>query len=121
MMDYYLKAASRDALYTALQSAGIADKMGEDWYVFDGVNLDVIGTIMAPTGQLGEFDMPIMAPVPGFHANLRMEEEIPDPTHLPLIDPPETPHRGWACTTAVDPTPEYDPEFPVERSAPEGS
>lgn len=86
-MDYYLKAASEAALMTALEAAGVVKSYtvkNEQGVVVDtrfvtqpGYDLDVVGTIYKPTGnmiqQTGEFarEVPEMAALPGFHANLR--------------------------------------------------
>ena len=86
-MDYYLKAASEAALMTALETAGVVKSYtvkNEQGVVVDthfvtqpGYDLDVVGTIYKPTGnmiqQTGEFarEVPEMVALPGFHANLR--------------------------------------------------
>jgi hypothetical protein len=86
-MDYYLKAASEAALMTALEAAGVVKSYtvkNEQGVVVDtrfvtqpGYDLDVVGVIYKPTGnmiqQTGEFarEVPEMVALPGFHANLR--------------------------------------------------
>lgn len=87
-MDYYLKAESEDALWSALETAGAARKVevkGEDGEVVEtryapaeGYSFDLIGTIYKPTGNLiqqtvGELttEVPEMEALDGFHANMR--------------------------------------------------
>jgi hypothetical protein len=62
--------------------------------------LDIIGKVYKPTGEIIEQDgieSPVMAPVPGYHANLRVmcdfdAELLAEVT----INPPNNPSRGWA-------------------------
>ena len=87
-MDYFLKAESETELWTVLESAGAARKVEikddegnvlESRYVStNGYNIDVIGTIYRPTGNLIQqtindqtIEIPEMEAIPGFHANLR--------------------------------------------------
>ena len=111
-MDYYLKAADETALYTLLASVGVVElievkdvqgNVQETRYVTKpGYDLDVIGTVYKPTGNLVvrqsenfSVEVPEMAPVPGFHANLRgpgtlapkVELVYYQPTHAELADP----------------------------------
>lgn len=111
-MDYYLKAESEAALWSALETAGAARKVevkGEDGEVVEtryapaeGYSLDLIGTIHKPTGNLiqqtvGELttEVPEMEALDGFHANMRGPadlapkiEYIPyTPTMEELADP----------------------------------
>ncbi len=96
MTDYYLKAASEEALFAALEAAEIT----LDSLPLPGYALDVIGTIYTPTGKIikgEEGDYPEMKPVPGYHANLRCEELPEDVLALlPVIEAPNTPQRVWA-------------------------
>ena len=87
-MDYYLKAASEAALMTALEAAGVVksytvkneagDVLETRYATTPGYDLDVVGTIMKPTGNMiqqttGEstIEVPEMVALAGFHANLR--------------------------------------------------
>ncbi len=87
-MDYYLKAASEAALMTALEAVGavksyaVKNEQGETietrYAAAPGYNLDLIGTIYKPTGNMLQqtidgrtTEVPEMAALPGFHANLR--------------------------------------------------
>jgi hypothetical protein len=103
-MDIYLKAKSEVALYEALEAVGVVTK-GEDGYsVTDGHKyaLDVVGKVYKPTGEIIEQDgveSPIMAAVPGYHANLRVMDASNFDAELlaeVTINPPNNPARGWA-------------------------
>ena len=81
MIDIYLKAADYDSLYSALESAGVVTKGENGYHVTDGHKfaLDVIGVIYKPTGKMLDTDMgevPETAPLPGYHANLRVMGEF---------------------------------------------
>jgi hypothetical protein len=101
-MDIYLKAKSEAALYSALASAGVVAKGENGYHVTDGHKfaLDVIGTIYRPTGKMLDTDMgevPETAPLPGYHANLRVMTADFDPESLAdLACNPKAPARGWA-------------------------
>ena len=102
-MDYYLKAASEAALMTALEavnavkSVQVKNQQGEvietRWVAAPSYNLDVIGTVYKPTGNfiqqtVGEstIEVPEMAAVPGFHANLRGPADLaPTVTIVPYV------------------------------------
>jgi hypothetical protein len=118
-MDYYLKAETEDALWTALISAGVAEQverpiLNENKEMStetvrqakQGQNLDIIGEIWKPTGNMIETQMldettreiPEMSPVAGFHANLRgglSEEQVTALGDI-IIPAPATPYRVWA-------------------------
>ena len=118
-MDYHLKATDQEALWTALISAGVVELVeqqiigeGEELVtetvrqVKRGQNLDVIGVIWKPTGETitvksiddTDMEVPEMAPIEGFHANLRgglTEEQIATLGSM-IIEAPATPYRVWA-------------------------
>lgn len=114
MSDYFLKAADEAALRTSLLAAGLIilndatiDEQGEVLVpahdaVAPGIAIDIIGTITKPTGNMivvEGVEVPEMAPIPGYHANLRGElsdeqREILAPLLLPA--PPAHPYRVWA-------------------------
>ena len=103
MIDIYLKAADHDSLYSALESAGVVTKGENGYHVTDGHKfaLDVIGTIYKPTGKMLDTDMgevPETAPLPGYHANLRVLDAAFDSALLAAIaiEAPASPMRGWA-------------------------
>jgi hypothetical protein len=87
-MDYYLKAESESAMMTALaavnavKSVSVKDEQGNvietRWVAAQGYNLDVVGTIYKPTGNMLQqtfegqtTEVPEMQALTGFHANLR--------------------------------------------------
>jgi len=71
-----------------------------------GINLDVIGVINLPTGKMltntmsdgTTFEYPEMAPIPGYHANIRADltEEQAGSIASITIAPPKQPVRVWA-------------------------
>jgi hypothetical protein len=118
-MDYHLKATNEQALWTALIEAGVAEQVerqvptqGEELATETirqpkpGQNLDIIGEIWKPTGKMIETvmldettrEIPEMAPVEGFHANLRggLSEEQIEALGDIVIPAPATPYRVWA-------------------------
>ena len=99
MIDLYLKAASQAAMTTALLAAGFLQDAESGTLYHDGTALDVIGTIYAPSGEVAmveEEEMPVMAPLPGWHVNVRTTDpELAEAlTALRLY--PTTPARVWA-------------------------
>jgi hypothetical protein len=59
--------------------------------------IDVIGTIYKPTGKMVKTDegaVPVMAPVEGWHVNVRHAEEMPELKAWAVT--PKTPSRVWA-------------------------
>jgi hypothetical protein len=104
MNDYYLRANTEAALYEALVAAGIVREIEDGWHVTDGHKyaLDVVGKVYKPTGEIIEQDgveSPVMAAVPGYHANLRVMDASNFDAELlaeVTINPPNNPARGWA-------------------------
>lgn len=111
-MDYYLKADSEAIMWQTLETAGAAisynvkNEAGEvvetRWGPAPDYSIDIIGTIYKPTGNLiqqtiGEqtVEIPEMAALPGFHANLRGPADLTpkinyityQPTEQELRDP----------------------------------
>jgi hypothetical protein len=102
-MDYYLKAESEAALWSALTAVGAAVEVqvkDEDGNVVGtrhapapGFTLDIVGTIFKPTGNLiqqtvGEMtvEVPEMAPLEGFHANMRGPADLaPKVEYVPYV------------------------------------
>lgn len=102
-MDYYLKAESEAALWSALQAAGAAttfEVKDEDGNVVEtrhapapGFSIDVIGTIFKPTGNLIQqtvgdvtVEVPEMAALEGFHANMRGPADLaPKVEYVPYV------------------------------------
>jgi len=113
MNDYYLKFNNKQDMWNILLSLGLATETenmisdGAGGYdkerIAVGIALDVIGTIYKPTGnmttvtsEMGEMTFPEVAPIDGFHANIRgslTDEQI---AALPLIEKPTAPYRVWA-------------------------
>jgi hypothetical protein len=62
--------------------------------------LDVVGTIYRPTGETTTVDgltVPVMAPIPGWHVNVRVLSGDPVPaSFLPFEVFPATPERDFA-------------------------
>ena len=59
--------------------------------------IDVIGTIYKPTGEMittDEGEVPEMAPVEGWHVNVRHNAEAPELAAYQVF--PQAPVRGWA-------------------------
>ena len=143
-MDYFLKATDEATMWARLVEAGAAvtyEVKNEAGVVVEtrhapaaGYSIDVIGTIYRPTGNVVQqpgpeegamIEVPEMAPLEGFHVNMRgpadlapkieympyvpTEEELldlefvaPDPTEVvtpsPLADlivAPKNPARVW--------------------------
>ena len=124
MQTYYLRATTESALWTALETAGLAHKeYNEDdpanqppadlgpYDTWDGPSgdfewqsdtqmLDIIGTIYAKTGNTltdpdGMEYLETQA-VAGYHANLRETLTDAQVAELPTVSAPATPHRIWA-------------------------
>jgi len=107
--DWFVKAESRDALLTALDGTDI---VGEDedgnkvLHSTKAIGVDEVGTIYAPTGNTITDDdgneYPEIAPVTGYHLNLRKMRDEADSIITILedadltIDPPATPSRKFA-------------------------
>ena len=104
MSDYYLRATTAAALYSALEAAGVVTQGEDGWRVTDAHRyaLDVIGAVYKPTGEVIEEDgvaAPVMKAVPGFHANLRVIDASNFDVNMLneiAINAPTNPARGWA-------------------------
>ncbi len=106
--DWFVKADSRDALLTALDGTDIVGEDGDGNKVLHStkaIGVDEVGTIYAPTGNTLTDDegneYPEIAPVTGYHLNLRKMRDEADSIITILedadltIDPPATPHRKF--------------------------
>lgn len=101
-MYYFLKAESETELQAALVAAQVICSEGDACRVSDGLALDIIGTIIKPTGSMIAVDgleVPETAPIPGYHANLA--GELTDEQKSALADvmlptAPTNPYRVWA-------------------------
>ena len=107
MKDYYLKCNNEQEIWQALLSLDLAhtitDVAGNEYPIPKGINLDIIGTIYKPTGnmittdsEMGTSTIPEMLPIEGFHANIRGDLTEEQEAQLPLISPPNNPVRVWA-------------------------
>jgi hypothetical protein len=83
-MDYYLSFPDEAAAKTVLYGA-------EDMPNF--ANIDTIGIIYKRTG--GTDEEPVMAPIKGWHVNVRVVDEDPKAL-LSFAVTPATPMRVWA-------------------------
>ena len=99
-MDYFLKFQTEAAANAVLcsEQTTLQDDVVETVKVsnFPQHSIDVIGTIYKPTGNMlaseeGEF--PEMAPVDGWHVNVRGAEDATLAEHHIEVT---TPVRGWA-------------------------
>lgn len=125
-MDYFLKAAGEAELQAALIAAGLlVETTVPVIEVIDGVPtqtgtqpghalavgiaLDVIGPIPKPTGKTLTVDgvqVPEMAPIPGFHANIvgeLSETQLAALGDVLLPEPPAKPYRVFAPSTLEEP------------------
>ena len=81
-----------------------ADPAEADSVLFEGDDrrplyaaIDVIGTIYKPTGEMlttDDGEVPEMAPVDGWHVNVRHTAEAPELAAFQVT--PQSPVRGWA-------------------------
>lgn len=98
MIDLYLKADSEQELTSALMAVGFSvDEESGALYHPDAA-LDVIGTIYQPTGKTALVDgqeVPVTAPVPGHHVNVRTTSETLATSLESFRTYPETPVRAW--------------------------
>ncbi|MFQ2252165.1 hypothetical protein ACK33C_03935 [Aeromonas hydrophila] len=99
MIDLYLKAGSKSAMTLALKTAGFSQDPDSGALYHQDAALDVIGTIYQPTGETmiteGEL-VPVMAPVPGYHANVRTRSAELAAALDAQRTYPVTPARVWA-------------------------
>ncbi len=98
-MRYNLNAESQDALIDALMAAGLVADTEDGPCAIPGVTLDIIGTIYKKTGETvmdGDELVEIVAPTPGWHANMIADLTSEQEDLLPLIPPPINPNRIFA-------------------------
>lgn len=89
-------AAEANAMLFDEQTA-VQDDVVETYKVPKYAAVDVIGTIYAPTGKMLEIedgDTPEMAPISGWHVNVRHTAEMPE--LQAWVVTPKTPVRVWA-------------------------
>ena len=98
-VDFHLRFADQaeadGILFT--EQTSVQDDVVETVKVPKYAAIDVIGTIYKPTGKTlttDEGEVPEMAPVPGFHANVRHTSAAPELEQYQVF--PQQPQRGWA-------------------------
>lgn len=103
-MDYYLKTETEESLEAVLVEAGIARVDENGMFTIDpAYALVKIGQIFVETGETltsdSGFTYPEMAPIEGYHANLRagrLLEEQEQKLSSIVIPAPATPKFVWA-------------------------
>lgn len=106
MQDYYLKFANEAEAHAVLYRKegvveadlenGIESQPGYDVPLF--FNIDHIGTVYKPTGkmlQTDEGEVPEMAPLDGYHVNVRLVNEDGAALEAYKVEPKQ-PVRMWA-------------------------
>jgi hypothetical protein len=89
------KAEANAALFT--EQTNVQDDVVKTVLVPKYAAVDVIGTIYKPTGKMlttDEGEVPEMAPVEGWHVNVRHNAEAPELAAYQVF--PQSPVRGWA-------------------------
>ena len=99
--DFFLKFKDADEANAALftEQTNVDGDIVETVLVPKYAAVDVIGTIYKPTGKMlkakkGEEPMPEMAPLEGWHVNVRHTDEAPELEAFRVF--PVTPARMWA-------------------------
>jgi hypothetical protein len=97
--DYFLKfndeAEANEVLFT--EQTNVQGDVVETVLVPKYAAVDVIGTIYKPTGEMiqtDEGEVPEMAPLEGWHVNVRHTDEAPELEAFRVF--PATPSRMWA-------------------------
>lgn len=97
--DMFLKFADEAEANAALftEQTNVQDDVVETVLVPKYAAVDVVGTIYKPTGEMiqtDEGEVPEMAPLDGWHANVRHTDEAPELAPYQVF--PATPSRAWA-------------------------
>lgn len=104
MTDLYLsfpdEAAASAVLYR-IEGAVEADpergiEAREGYEVANYANIDTIGVIYKPTGETDAEGNPVMAPIPGWHVNVRLVDGEAEAAIKLFEVTPKTPVRIWA-------------------------
>ena len=91
--DLYLRFSSEQVAYEQLLAAGLL----QEGYAPVDASVDYIGVIYKPTGKMIDDDQPEMAPLPGWHVNVRLSADKTCPESLQsAIVSPVAPVRVWA-------------------------
>jgi hypothetical protein len=104
MIDYYLRFESQEqadsVLYTKVPTAWSESvsmdepPVATEWMDKPNYdNIDVIGAIYKPTGELDAEGNPVMADIGGFHVNIRNYAEAPELEQYAVV--PTIPVRVW--------------------------
>jgi hypothetical protein len=101
MIDYYLKftdeAEANSVLYTKVPTAFNEEGEATEWSDkanYD--NIDIIGTIYNPTGEVetvDEMEVPVMVALDGYHVNIRHNTEASELDAYAVT--PTNPRRIW--------------------------
>jgi hypothetical protein len=92
-IDYHLKFDSEAAAKAVLYRAEGEEANEIPKYLA----IDLIGTVYKPTGKMlqsDEVEFPEMAPLPGYHANVRVLDAASELEAYQVF--PKNPVRGWA-------------------------
>jgi hypothetical protein len=97
--DFFLKFKDADEANAALftEQTNVQDDVVETVLVPRYAAIDVIGVIYKPTGEMiqtDEGEVPEMAPLDGWHVNVRHTAEAPELDAYKVA--PKSPVRGWA-------------------------
>lgn len=95
MLRFADQAEADAVLFT--EQTNVQDDIVETVKVPKYAAVDVIGTIYKPTGEMittDEGEVPEMAPLDGWHANVRHTAEAPELAAYQVF--PQAPVRGWA-------------------------
>ena len=95
MLRFTDQAEADAVLFT--EQTNVQDDIVETVKVPKYAAVDVIGTIWKPTGKMlttEEGEVPEMAPVEGWHVNVRHTAEAPELVAYQIF--PQAPVRGWA-------------------------
>lgn len=106
MQDYYLsftdEAAAKAVLYRIEGAVEANPEMGieavEGHEVANFANIDTIGVIYKPTGEVEQTEMgerPVMAAIPGWHVNVRLADGEDASALSAYAVTPSTPMRVW--------------------------
>ena len=109
MNDMYLKFADKaqadSVLYTTTPVLAVVDQegnvitpAGEDIVTPNFANIDVIGTIYRPTGEVETVDgmeAPVMAALESWHVNVRAVDGEDTSALVPFAVSPTVPQRVW--------------------------
>ena len=94
--DLYLRFSSEQVAYEQLLAAGLLQEVEEGYAPVDA-SVDYIGVIYKPTGKMIDDEHPEMAPLPGWHVNVRLspDKTCPEPLQSAVVSP-VAPVRVWA-------------------------